>query len=81
MSNTPESDEGSSSIDELLAELEKETLPEDSSQSKTEKIKDKQADETLNKIKHEKPEWADKKDDDFNSYDYSDNKELDDKEW
>ncbi len=81
MSNTPETDEGSSTIDELLKELENETLPEDSSSSKNEKIKDKQADETLKKIKHEKPEWADKKNDDYNTYDYSDDKELDDKEW
>ncbi len=80
MSN-PESNEGSSTIDELLKELENETLPEDSNSNKNEKIKDKQADETLNKIKHQKPEWADKKDDDYNSYDYSDDKELDDKEW
>jgi len=81
MSN-PESDEGSSTIDELLKELEKETLPEDSSPSNNnEKIKDKQADETLKKLKHEKPDWVDKKDDDYNSYDYSDNKELEDIEW
>ncbi len=81
MSNTPETDEGSSEIDKLLAELENETLPEESSSNKNEKIKDKQADETINKIKHEKPDWADKKDDDYNSYDYSEDKELDDKEW
>ncbi len=81
MSNTPESDEGSSTLDELLKELEKETLPEDSNSNNSEKIKDKQADETIKNIKHKKPEWADKKDDDYNTYDYSDDKELDDKEW
>ncbi len=81
MSSTPETDEGSSTIDELLKELENETLPEDSSSNKSEKIKDKQADDTLNKIKYKKPEWADKKDDDYNTYDYSEDKELDDQEW
>ncbi len=75
-----ESDEGSSKIDELLAELEKETLPEDSSIDKSEKIKDKQAGETVDKIKHEKPDWAGKKDDEYNTYDYSE-KEVDDLDW
>ncbi len=80
MSNTPETDEGSSSIDELLAELENETLPEESNISKSEKIKDKQVDDTINKIKHVKPDWADKKDDDYNTYDYKE-KEVEDKDW
>ncbi len=76
-----ETDEGSSKIDELLAELEKETLPEDSTNS--EKIKDKQAADTLNKIKHEKPDWADKKDDEHNTYDYSEKitNDKEDEEW
>ncbi len=75
-----ESDEGSSEMDNLLAELEKETLPEDSSIDKSEKIKDKQAEETIAKIKHTKPDWADKKDDDINTYDYSE-KEVEDMDW
>jgi len=75
-----ESDEGSSKIDELLAELEKETLPEDSSIDKSEKIKDKQAENTIDKLKYQKPDWADKKNDDMNTYEYIE-KEQDDKEW
>ncbi len=76
-----ESNEGSSELDTLISELEKETLPEDSSSSKNEQIKDKQAGDTIKKIKHEKPDWADKKDDDMNTYDYSDDPELPDIEW
>jgi len=76
----PESNDGSSKIDELLAELEKETLPEDSSISNSEKIKNKQAGETVDKIKHEKPDWADNKNDDYNSYDYSE-KSVEDIDW
>ncbi len=75
-----ETDEGSSELDQLIQDLEKETLPEDSSSSKSEEIKDKQASETVDKIKYKKPEWADKKDDDYNSYDYVE-KEVDDKDW
>ncbi len=76
-----ESDDGSSTIDELLAELEKETLPEDSSSSKSEQIKDKQAAETIEKIKIEKPDWAGKKDDEYNTYDYSDKIDEADDNW
>ncbi len=76
-----ESDDGSSSIDELLAELEKETLPENSSDSNSEKVKDIQVEKTIEKIKHIKPDWADKKDDESNTYDYSDDKELPDEDW
>ncbi len=75
-----ETDEGSSTLDELISELEKETLPEDSSIKKNEDVKDIQAEKTIEKIKHEKPDWADKKDDDSNTYDYSE-KEVEDKEW
>ncbi len=76
-----ETDEGSSTIDELLAELEKETLPEDSSSSKSEQIKDKQAEKTIEKIKYEKPEWADKKSDDYNEYEYLEKIQDDDTVW
>ncbi len=75
-----ESNEGSSELDNLISELEKETLPEDSSDSKTEKIKDKQAQDTVKQIKDE-PDWKDKKNDEFNTYDYSDDKELSDDDW
>jgi len=75
-----ESDDGSSKIDELLAELEKETLPEDSSIDKSEKIKDVQAEKIVEQIKFKKPDWADKKNDDYNTYDYSE-KEVEDIEW
>ncbi len=76
-----ETDEGSSELDQLIQDLEKETLSEDSSIKKTEDIKDKQAGETIEKIKHTKPDWADKKDDDYNSYDYKEKDIEDDKEW
>ncbi len=75
-----ESDEGSSVMDKLLAELEKETLPENSTIDKSEEIKDKQAAETIQKIKHEKPDWADKKSDESNTYEYSD-KDGADMDW
>ncbi len=76
--NTPESDEDSSKIDELLAELEKETLSEGSD---SEKIKDKQAADTLEKLKIEKPSWADKKNDDHNDYEYIEEQPDSDEEW
>ncbi len=75
--NETEINDDSVDVDKLLAELEKEDLSENSD---TEKIKDKQAGQTLNKLKYEKPDWADKKDDDYNSYDYSE-KEVDDIDW
>ncbi len=75
--NQTETDDDSGTIDKLLAELENESLSE---VSDTEKIKDKQAEETLKKIKHEKPDWADKKDDEHNTYEYHE-KEVDDIEW
>ncbi len=78
MPNDP--DDGSSDLDQLVQDLEKETLPEDSSIKKSEDIKDKQASETIDKIKHKKPEWADKKDDEYNIYDYQE-KEVDDSDW
>jgi len=46
-----ESNEGSSEVDKLLAELENETLPEETHPSKSETIKDKQAAATLKKLK------------------------------
>ncbi len=76
-----ETNEGSSKIDQLLKELESETLPEDSSISNSEKIKDKQVDETVDKIKYKKPDWADKKDDDMNTYEYIDKLNEDDSQW
>ncbi len=79
MSN--ESDEGSSKIDQLLKELENETLPEDSSSSKSEQIKDKQASEIIEKIKHKKPQWADKKNDESNTYEYVEKEDENDSEW
>ncbi len=72
-----ETNDDSVEIDKLLTELENENLSE---ASDTETIKDKQAEETLKKIKHEKPVWADKKDDDYNTYDYAE-KEVDDVDW
>jgi len=45
-----ETDDGSSKIDKLLAELENETLPEESQSSKNEKLKDKHAKDTLKDI-------------------------------
>jgi len=76
--NTTESNDDSAEIDKLLTELENETLSEDS--SKSEEIKDKQAADTLNKIKYEKPDWWEKKDDESNNYDYQE-KEVEDKDW
>ncbi len=78
--NKTETDDDSAEIDKLLTELENETLSEVSSSDKSEKIKDKQAEETLTQIKYEKPEWADKKDDDYNTYEYIE-KEVEDSEW
>jgi len=33
------------------------------------------------KLKIDVPDWKDKKNDDFNEYEYSDKKDADDKEW
>ncbi len=76
--NPTETDDDSVEMDKLLAELEKDDLSE---VTDTEKIKDKQAEETINKIKYKKPEWADKKDDDTNTYEYIEKEIEDDKEW
>lgn len=45
-----ESNEGSSEIDKLLAELENETLSEDSNLNKNEAIKNKQINDKVNEI-------------------------------
>ncbi len=66
-------------LNKLLTELEKDTS-EESTPSKTEEIKDKQASETLNKIKYQKPDWADNTNDDMNTYEYIE-KEVVDSEW
>ncbi len=84
-----ESNDDSGEIDKLLAELENESLPEDSAilNKQIQKAKDenKAHDEDVGLAgtrgeKHNKPEWADKKNDDTNTYDYSE-KEVEDKEW
>ncbi len=77
MSTPPDSND--EELDKLLAELEKPS--EESNISKNEEIKDKQAIETLAKLKHDKPEWADKKNDDFNTYEYSDKLDEADDNW
>ncbi len=33
------------------------------------------------KVKNEEPDWKDKKNDDYNEYEYSNDKEADDKDW
>ncbi len=79
MSNPPDSNEDAI-LDKLLAELDQDATSEESNVSKNEKIKDKQAEETVKKLKYEKPDWADKKNDDNNTYDYQE-KEVDDIDW
>ncbi len=80
MSKT-EPNDGSSKIDKLLAELENETLPEDSS-ILDKQIKQAQTDENIEpKTKYEKPDWADKKDDDMNTYEYVEKDIVEDNEW
>ncbi len=74
MSTQPESND--EELDKLLAELEKPS--EDSNPS--EKIKDVQAEETLKKIKHENP-YKDKKNDEYNEYEYSDKLDEADEDW
>ncbi len=74
-----ESNEDSGEIDKLLAELENESLSEDSSKFKKENITETSVSQKEIK-KQTKPEWADKKDDDYNTYDYQE-KEVDDIEW
>ncbi len=75
MSTPPDSND--EEIDKLLAELEN---PSEESNN-SEKIKDKQASDTLAKLKHDKPDWADKKDDASNTYEYSDKIDEDDGTW
>ncbi len=60
--------------DEALAKF----LEEPTSPTKDTKIKD---DEKPVITKYKKPDWADKKDDDYNSYEYSDNEDLSDSDW
>ncbi len=67
-------------LNKLIAEIDEAAPSEESSVLKSDAIKDKQAENTLKEIKHTKPDWADKKDDDYNIYDYSE-KEVEDKEW
>ncbi len=62
--------------DEALAEFLSETPPV----SAEKKVKDAKDDEKP-VIKHEKPEWADNKNDDYNTYEYSDNPNEDDSNW
>ncbi len=76
-----ESNDDSGELDKIISDLEKETLSEDSSVPKSEEIKDKQASETVAKIKYKKPDWADKKDDADNSYEYSEKQDENDSEW
>ncbi len=64
-------------LDKLLTELEKPVEETNNS----EKIKDKQAEETLEKILHKKPDWANKKDDDYNTYEYVEKDTVDDDAW
>ncbi len=87
--NKTDSDEGSAEIDKLLAELENETLPEESSKkafkrdNPTLKYDDNDEDVGLAGTrgeKHEKPEWADKKNDEFNTYEYKEDEYKNDKE-
>ncbi len=77
MSTPPDSNEDAE-LDKLLAELEKEPSEE---LNNSEIIKDKQASDTLGKLKHDKPEWVDKKNDDYNAYEYSDKLDEDDEKW
>ncbi len=68
-------------LDKLIAELDEPITSEESNINKSEKIKDFQAEKTLEKIRHDKPDWADKKNDDNNTYEYSDKLDEDDSEW
>ncbi len=79
MSKT-ESDEGSSTINELLAELEKETLPEDSSKTNKTNDEDSGLAGPRGDKKIENP-YKDKKNDDSNTYEFSDDKDVADIEW
>ncbi len=80
MSTPPDSNEDAE-LDKLLAELEEPNTSEESNSSKIEEIKDKQAENTLKKLKYDKPEWADKKDDEMNTYEYSDKIDEADDNW
>ncbi len=64
----PKTDEGQKRIEKYLLE------------NATPEVKPIPKDEPKKK-KDDVPDWKDKKNDDFNNYDYSDDKELDDKEW
>ncbi len=75
MSNPPDSND--EELNKLLAELEK---PSEES-NKSEEIKDKQASETLTKLKYDKPEWADKKSTETDNYEYSDKIDEVDDNW
>ncbi len=66
-----DSNDGSDTLNELLAELEKETLPEESSSDKSEKIKDKQASKTIKDLKNT----------DTDTYEYSEDRDLSDNDW
>ncbi len=69
-----ESNDDSGEIDKLLAELENESLPEGSDVSKEKK-------EEIPIKKLEKPGWADKTNDEINTYDYVEKALEDDTEW
>ncbi len=77
LSNKNETNEGKTDIDKLLKELENEAVPEESSI-----IIEKQIQRANDEKKPDKkPEWADKKNDDYNTYDYSDDKDVVDEDW
>ncbi len=65
------SNDDSSELNDLIKELEKETLPEDSSSNKTEKIKDIQAKNTIKDMKNSEG----------NNYEYSEDLDLSDTDW
>jgi len=70
----PEANDSESQLSKYLAWKDKDEakpIPK-----KDEKLKDDD-----NKIKDEAPDWKDKKNDDTHEYEYSDNKDEDDKNW